>query len=789
VNKFVEFQAFGVAEDAFEVGNLKGVDSVSDPFRYELELFTKTADLSFDDLIANTVRIGLRQIVTTSDGAKASKLYNIYGMLASFEQLEKHSDLIRCKAVVVPRLWKMGQTFLSRIFQDKDPVTIIDDILKDSASYGFKDGDDYSFEKITRADYKSREYVVQYQETDLDFISRWMEHEGISYRFEMNDERERVILMDKVDSYADIGVTLKYRPGGTKVSEGNQGTAEEEEAITALVGRQKPGPNKVALTDWNYRTPDVDLKAEATVLDSGKGTVYEHGNHYKTQEEGQALAKIRAQQILCGLKEFTGVTNCRQIRAGCVIEVAEHYRPDFNGKYMITSVEHTATQPVGLTGAGTGGKAKYENKFTAIPATVLYRPARKTPWPKVPGVTTAIVDGDSAEKDAPIDDNGEYRLKMGFDLTDPSNGKSTLPVRMSQPNAGAGYGVHFAQRLKTEVLVVHQDGNPDRPMIVGAVPNAKTPTPVKGANKSQMIFKSSRNNLLVFDDKEGEENIHLQAEKDHAIRVKAVKKEWIGGEKHTVVEGKQFEHYKKEQHRKIEEDVKEKFVKALGIDVGGDYLLLIGGELGITIKKKVDIKSDAGIFLKGTSIHLSAGDIVLDASDKLTLKCGGSNIVLTSGEVGIKGGSIALDSSSVKIASGPGPGPGSATAAAPGAPATPDDAAEAAELTLSGTAAAVGPSGGGGGGIPGGGGGGGGGGGSGGGGSTTPTEKPTTIGLELVDENGKPVKNERYEVKMPDGSVMTGFLDDNGKALIDSSKEGNCEVSFPDLDKDEWKDA
>ena len=137
MNKFVEFQAFGVAEDAFEVGSLKGSDSVSELSRYELELFTKTADLSFDDLIANTVRIGLRQIVTTSDGAKASKLYNIYGMLASFEQLEKHSDLIRCKAVVVPRLWKMGQTFLSRIFQDKDPVTIIDDILKDSASYGF----------------------------------------------------------------------------------------------------------------------------------------------------------------------------------------------------------------------------------------------------------------------------------------------------------------------------------------------------------------------------------------------------------------------------------------------------------------------------------------------------------------------------------------------------------------------------------------------------------------------------------------------------------------------------
>ena len=366
MNSVIEFQAFGAAEDTFEVGSLKGRDEISGLFRFELELFTKTPDLSFDDLMAKTVRIGLRQQVMTSDGSTASKLYNMYGMLASFEQLEKHSDLIHCKAVVVPRLWKLGQTFLSRIFQEKDPVTIMDDILKDSASYGFKDGDDYTFEKITRADYKSREYVVQYQESDLDFISRWLEHEGISYRFEMNDERERLVLMDKVDSYADIAVKLNYRPEGVVVAA--DGSGAEEETVSSLIGRQKPGPAKVELADWNYRTPDVDLRAEAPVVEGGKGTVYEHDNHYKTQDEGKALARIRAQAILCGLKEFDGTSNCRQLRAGAVIEIAEHYRGDFNGKYLITSVDHTATQTVGLVGMGAGSKNAYSNSFTAIPA-------------------------------------------------------------------------------------------------------------------------------------------------------------------------------------------------------------------------------------------------------------------------------------------------------------------------------------------------------------------------------------------------------------------------------------
>jgi len=156
VSQIVEFQAFGVAEDAFEVSAMRGKDEISELFRYELDLVTTTPDLSFGDLMSQGVRIGLKQTVVTSDGSKGSKLYNIYGMLASFEQLEKNAELIRCRAVVVPRIWNLGHTFLSRIFQDKDVVTIIDDILKDSASYALKEKDDYTFEKITRADYKPR---------------------------------------------------------------------------------------------------------------------------------------------------------------------------------------------------------------------------------------------------------------------------------------------------------------------------------------------------------------------------------------------------------------------------------------------------------------------------------------------------------------------------------------------------------------------------------------------------------------------------------------------------------
>src|SRR4029077_5999298 len=115
----------------------------------------------------------------------------------------------------------------------------------------------------------------------------------------------------------------------------------------------------------------------------------------------------------------------------------------------------------------------------------------------------------------------------------------------------------------------------------------KTPSPVKGENKSQLIFKSSRNNALVFEDKEGEEDILLQAEKNHDVRVKGMAKEWVGGEKHLIVEDKHFEHFKKEQHRKVDEACKEAFSKTLDVVVLEDYLLQVSGDHGITVKKKL----------------------------------------------------------------------------------------------------------------------------------------------------------------------------------------------------------
>ena len=67
-------------------------------------------------------------------------------------------------------------------------------------------------------------------------------------------------------------------------------------------------------------------------------------------------------------------------------------------------------------------------------------------------------------------------------------------------------------------------------------------------------------------------------------------------------------------------------------------------------------------------------------------------------------------------------------------------------------------------------------------------QRPTYwIEIELLGEDGKPIPWEKYEVKLPDGSIAPGYLDSDGWARFDGlTAQGTCEVSFPNLDKDAW---
>jgi type VI secretion system secreted protein VgrG len=198
-----------------------------------------------------------------------------------------------------------------------------------------------------------------------------------------------------------------------------------------------------------------------------------------------------------------GRTDCARFRVGHTFELENHHDAEHDGKYLITGMVMRAGYPlpVGELDSEPAGEAEnYTARFTAIPFDVPFRPERLTPWPRINGVLHAHVAGDTAGKAAELDGQGRYKVRLPFDAESPKGSKASRWVRMAQPYAGAGYGQHFPLHKGTEVLLAHVDGDPDRPIIVGAVPNAHTNSPSRDANATQSVIQTASNIRIEMED-------------------------------------------------------------------------------------------------------------------------------------------------------------------------------------------------------------------------------------------------------------------------------------------------
>src|SRR5262249_48785269 len=156
---------------------------------------------------------------------------------------------------------------------------------------------------------------------------------------------------------------------------------------------------------------------------------------------------------------------------------------------LVTSVHHFASRDKAHVQWGAILDMPYDDEYraeiVAIPSTVPFRPERRTPRPRIYGVEVALVDGPADSPYAQIDANGRYKVKIQFDESTLSLGNASTWVRMLQPHGGNPEGFHFPLRKDTEVMLLFQGGDPDRPFITGVAPNAVKPSPVVEANLTQ----------------------------------------------------------------------------------------------------------------------------------------------------------------------------------------------------------------------------------------------------------------------------------------------------------------
>lgn len=608
---YYELHFSGMKEDAVHVLSFEGEEQISGLFEYRIKLVSEDPALDSSKILNNNATFILNR--GEEDPIK------IHGIISNFEQYGKTPDYVFYRAVLVPRLWRLNLIYQNEVYQDMKIEDIIENVLSDAGL----SGNDYKIDLKNK--YPKMEYIVQYRESNFNFLSRRLEHLGIFYYFDHNDDTDKVIFTDSNSILPNIS------PDDPVGYNENKDPFGDKETIQEIFSQERVVTGMVQLKDYNYMFPEKQLMAQSQIDSKHPGYYYDFGEHFENEKDAEALAKVRNQEFLCGSKIFKGTSDCRFFRAGHKFKIEKHYRDNWNAEYILTKISSRGTQQslFALLPVSKIIEPTYENKFEAIPSDIDFRPARKTPIPRISGIMSAKIESGSGDEYAFIDDHGRYKAKMLFDISDKTNGEATLPIRLSQAYSGAGYGIHFPNHKGTELIWACVDGNVDRPIGLGTIPNPSNSAPTTNNNKSQNLIRTAAGNEIILDDKTGETQIGLTTtdankilldDKDDKIAV-------TSKDKYTMTFDDKNENIKvqtknghllvmDDKNTKIEVQSKNGHIVSIDDGSGGEKITLVdkSGENSIVIdisNKKIIVKTDNG----NIDMHAPNGKIDIKATE------------------------------------------------------------------------------------------------------------------------------------------------------------------------------
>lgn len=455
---------------------LEGREAISTLFDFHLDVVvTRRGAVSPDEMLGATVSL----VFATTEGEVVRALH---GMVVTVEDpFDTEGELPRYRLRLAPRAHRLTLVELQEIYLDLSLPEIIRQKL-DLVGLG----EAVEFRLID--EYDKRELVTQYRETDCSFIARLTEHVGVSFVFDHSGGEDKLVFADHMAGFAAHAdpVEVPFRERGDRCD------VFRIAATTQLI------PATYAVQDYNYRTPLVHLSSVHELGTGYAGGVIEYGTHFKTPAEGDRFARIRAEEREATRKVFEGESDRCTFSAGARFRLSGHAALE-DTDFLLTEVAHRAVQPADQAGAPQ--KLTYSNSFKAVPASSPYRPPRRTPRPRIHGLLNAIIDAaDAPGRLAKLDPEGRYTVQFIFDTAASAREKASRPVRMIQNHAGPGYGTHFPLKPGIEVLLAFIDGDPDRPIIVGSVPNPTTPTPVTAVNATKNQIKTRSGVVFEIDD-------------------------------------------------------------------------------------------------------------------------------------------------------------------------------------------------------------------------------------------------------------------------------------------------
>ncbi|MBB5447155.1 MULTISPECIES: type VI secretion system Vgr family protein [unclassified Paraburkholderia] len=485
----------------FSILKFTGVDRISELYGYEIEFTSPVAGIPMDQVLGRPGRFTIEPGDPNIDylrkmfGENAERFstrppaHTIHGIVTKFDEFETSADQTRYRVVLEPKLADFDRGVTSRLFQKQSVEEIITDTLR---HYGYRSGVDFVFQ--LRGQYKRHEYITQYHETPFRFIQRLCAQEGMWFRWEQKKDRAMIVFGDDLDAYARKQRRVPYRRNA-----GMEGAGAE--AITALEKRMQRVPESVRLHDYNHRQAGVSLLVEENTArgDSTTNAVdYRWGEHYETPDEGLRIARLRHEAHLASQIAFVGTGNPFWLEAGEVMSIDPNPADAKHGIF-VTSVKSQGARD-----------QAYQVTFEGIPSDRVWRTSMESVRrPTIDGILPARVTSPGNYKYAYLTEQGWYVIVLPFDLDKWSPGGTSRPVRFAKPYSGDDYGHHFPLIDGAEVAIVFTAGDPDRPVIIGAMHDSLHPDLVNNLNNTRNIVRTAARNEMRMEDKEGGEHVHV----------------------------------------------------------------------------------------------------------------------------------------------------------------------------------------------------------------------------------------------------------------------------------------
>jgi type VI secretion system secreted protein VgrG len=575
--------------DVIVLKSFSGIEGMGELFEFQIDGLSEQENINFDQAIGQACTISLK---TYQD-----KTRNFCGILTHAQWTGKDLDNYTYRLVLRPWLWLLSHRANCQIFLDKSVKDIIQKVFEDA---GFSSGNDFKFK--TSGNYDKIPYCVQYRETDFAFVSRLMEQYGIYYYFEHSDGKHALVLADAQSSHSPIPdlSQVKFDPQ-------TQAYNRQEQHLSGWLSERRFRTGKIQLNDYDYLKPPKRLLAPKEASENythSKYEVYDYPGKYTEQDKGTDFAKFRLEAEQALDHRRLGEGDAPSLFPGGLVTLQKYATESENQEYQVVRASHRfGTQNYG---SEQDTSVSYSGSYEFLKSDRQFRMLPLTPKPRIHGIQTAKVVGKKGEDSEEIstDENGHIWVHFFWDR----DNQKSCPIRVAQVWAGPKWGGQFIPRLGMEVVVEFLEGDPDRPLVTGCVYNGDNKyqyTLPDNKTQSGLYSDSSKghggHNEFMFEDKKGSEDIRMHAEKDYTLTVKDTETWTIGSD---------FTSHKGPESRKVT------------LKNGDDKLDISTGNQTVTIAQKQTTTANS--------------DITIESLTKITLKVGGSTIVMDPLSITIK---------------------------------------------------------------------------------------------------------------------------------------------------------